>query len=291
MHTFDSQLRLLLATDLSERSDRAFDRALMLARDSRGSLIVLNVVDEALPKEIRERLSQQAHDFIQEQLSASKIPGQADVQIRIVRGRGYKTIIDQARDGDVHLVILGTHRADALIDSFVGATMDRVLRYGDRSVLVVKKKPSRLYRNILVGTDLSDASRQALEFAIRLFPEAKFTLLHTYVTPVAKSLRQNREFKKLLERSRMDLAKMAESVSEKMSKEIETSDIAVSSAFEEGVALLAITRHIENNKNDLVVVGTHGRSGWKATLLGSVTQAVLARAPCDVLAVRASHQD
>ena len=89
----------------------------------------------------------------------------------------------------------------------------------------------------------------------------------------------------------MDLAKMAESVSEKMSKEIETSDIAVSSAFEEGVALLAITRHIENNKNDLVVVGTHGRSGWKATLLGSVTQAVLARAPCDVLAVRASHQD
>ena len=136
MHAFDSQFRLLLATDLSERSDRAFDRALMLARDSRGSLIVLNVVDEALPKEIRERLSQQAHDFIQEQLSASKIPGQADVQIRIVRGRDYKTIIDQARDGDVHLVVLGTHRADALIDSFVGATMDRVLRYGDRPVLV-----------------------------------------------------------------------------------------------------------------------------------------------------------
>ena len=62
MHAFDSQLRLLLATDLSERSDRAFDRALMLARDSRGSLIVLNVVDEALPKEIRERLSQQDCD-------------------------------------------------------------------------------------------------------------------------------------------------------------------------------------------------------------------------------------
>ena len=291
MHAFDSQLRLLLATDLSERSDRAFDRALMLARDSRGSLIVLNIVDEALPKEIRERLSQQAHDFVQEQLSASKIPGQADVQIRIVRGRDYKTIIDQARDGDVHLVILGTHRADALIDSFVGATMDRVLRYGDRSVLVVKSKPRRLYRNILVATDFSDASRQALEFAIRLFPEGKFTVLYAHHKPLTKSLLQNREFEKLLERSQRDLAKMAASVSVKMSKEIETSDISVLSAFEEGFPLLAIPRHIENNKNDLVVVGTHGRSGWKAAVLGSVTQAVLVSAPCDVLAVRASHQD
>ena len=287
MHAFDSQLRLLLATDLSERSDRAFDRALMLARDNRAKLIVLNVVDEALPKEIRERLSQQAHDSTQEQLSASKIPGQADVQIRIVRGRDYKTIIDQARDGDVHLVVLGTHRADALIDSFVGATMDRVLRYGDRPVLVVKSKPRRLYRNILVGTDLSDASRQALEFAIRLFPQAKFTLLHSYFKPVAKSLRQSREFEKILEKLRADLAQMAASVSEKMSKEIETGDISVSSVIEEDLALLAIARQVENNKHDLVVVGTHGQSGWKVALLGSVTQAVLAHAPCDVLAVRA----
>ena len=84
---------------------------------------------------------------------------------------------------------------------------------------------------------------------------------------------------------------MAASVSVKMSKEIETSDISVLSAFEEGFPLLAIPRHIENNKNDLVVVGTHGRSGWKAAVLGSVTQAVLVSAPCDVLAVRASHQD
>lgn len=289
MHAFDSQLRLLLATDLSERSDRAFDRALMLARDSRGKLIVLNVVDEALPKEIRERLSQQAHDFIQEQLSASKISGQADVQIRIVQGRDYKTIIEQARDGDVHLVILGTHRADALIDGFVGATMDRVLRYGDRSVLVVKSKPRHLYRNILVGTDFSDASRQALEFAIRLFPEAKFTVLYAHHKPVAKSLRQNREFEKLLERSQRDLAEMAASVSQKMSAEIATCEISVLSAFEEGFALMAIPRHIESNKNDLLVVGAHGRSGWKVALLGSVAQAVLVSAPCDVLAVRASQ--
>lgn len=165
------------------------------------------------------------------------------------------------------------------------------MRFGDRSVLVVKDKPRHLYRNILIGTDFSDASHQALELAIRLFPDAKFTLLHSYFKPVTKSLRQSRDFEKLLKKNHMDLEKLAADVSEKMTKEIQTSDIVVSPAFEEGLPLLAIIRHSENNKYDLVVVGTHGHSGWKAALLGSVTQAVLAKVPCDVLAVRASHQD
>ena len=86
----------------------------------------------------------------------------------------------------------------------------------------------------------------------------------------------------------MVLEKLAADISEKMTKEIQTSDIVVSPAFEEGLPLLAIIRHSENNKYDLVVVGTHGHSGWKAALLGSVTQAVLAKVPCDVLAVRPS---
>lgn len=291
MHGFDTQLRLLLATDLSERSDRAFDRALMLARENRAHLIVLNVIDEALPKPITERLSKQAHSFIEEHITAAKIRGQADVEIRITRGRDYKTIIDQARDGNVHLTVLGTHRSDALIDTFVGATMDRVLRFGDRSVLVVKNKPRRAYQSILVGTDFSEMSRQALEYAIRLFPEAKFTLLHAHARPVVKSLRQNREFDKLWERRRASLDHMVERTSTRMREELGGTEVAVLPVLEEGMALLAMLRHIETDKHDLLVVGTHGRSGWKKALLGSVTQAALSRAPRDVLAVRRMQED
>ncbi|MFM9850340.1 MAG: universal stress protein [Hyphomicrobiaceae bacterium] len=291
MHGLDTQLRLLLATDLSERSDRAFDRALMLARENRAHLIVLSVIDEALPKPITERLSKQTHDFIEEHIAAAKIRGQAEVQIRIARGRDYKTIIDQARDGNVHLVILGTHRSDALIDTFVGATMDRVLRYGDRSVLVVKNKPRRAYQNILVGTDFSEMSSHALEYAIRLFPEAKFTLLHAHARPVAKSLRQDREFAKLWERRRANLTRMIERTLKRMREELGCTELALLPALEEGMALLAMIRHIETNKHDLLVVGTHGRSGWRKALLGSVTQAALSRAPSDVLAVRHAQED
>jgi nucleotide-binding universal stress UspA family protein len=281
-----TQLRLLLATDLSERSDRAFDRALMLARDNRARLIVLYVIDEALPARLARRLSKQAHDFIREQVAVAKIRDQANVEIRIVRGRDYKTIIDQARDGRVHAVVLGTHRTDALIDAFVGATMDRVLRYGPHPVLVVKSKPRSAYRNILVGTDFSTASRRALELALRLFPRARFTLLHVQGKPVPKSLTQRTLRLKLWERRHAALIKLAKSMSENVGDELGYPKLTISPALEEGEPVLAITRRIESKKHDLVVVGTHGRSGWKKALLGSVTQAVLARSRCDVLAVR-----
>ena len=291
MHGFDTQLRLLFATDLSDRSDRAFDRALMLARNNRAHLIVLNVIDEALPADIREGLSKQAHDFIQDQMTSAKISGQAEVEIRIVRGRDYQTIIDQARDGDVHLIVLGIHRADTLIDTFVGKTMDRVLSYGDRPVLVVKSKPRRAYAKILVGTDFSNASRRALQFAIRLFPTAEFTLLHVHGNPIAKSLRQNREFEKLWERRRIALTEMADGVLEHMRKEIGTGDFTIIPALHEGMPLMAIERHIETYHPDLVVVGTHGRSRFKEAFIGSFAKAVLSIARCDVLAVRPANED
>jgi nucleotide-binding universal stress UspA family protein len=286
MHSMDTQLRLLLATDLSERSDRAFGRALRLTRENRAHLIILHVIDEALPRGITERLSKQALDFMREEVASARIGGQAKIEIRIVRGRDYKTIIDQARNGGVHWVILGTHREDALIDAFVGTTMARVLRYGAHPVLVVKNKPRRAYRNILVGTDFSDASRQAFGFALRVFPRASFTLLHVHRKPAAKSMRQRTVLLRLWERRRAALDKLAEAASERVREEAGVAGFTVLPVLEEGEPVSVITSRIQNKRTDLLVLGTQGRSRWKEAILGSVTQAMLAQSPCDVLAVR-----
>lgn len=286
MHSMDTQLCLLLATDLSERSDRAFDRALTLTRQNRAHLIVLHVIDEALPRGITERLSKQALDFIREQVFTARIGAQAKMEVRIVRGRDYKTIIDQARDGRVHLVVLGTHRKDALIDLFVGTTMARVLRYGAHPVLVVKSKPRRAYRNILVGTDFSDASRCALGFAFRVFPHASFVLLHVHRKPSAKSKRQRTVLLRLRERRRAALVKLAEAASERVREEVGVAGFAVLPVIEEGEPVSVMTSRIQSTRPDLLVLGTQARFGWKEAMLGSVTQAMLAQSPCDVLAVR-----
>lgn len=291
MHGFDSQLSLVLATDLSERSDRAFDRALRLAREHRALLTIVYVIDNALPAEIGQRLHREAMDFINHQIDASKIKGHADIQVRLVRGRVHQTIIEQAKDTHAHLIILGIHRADALIDTFRGTTVERVVRLGDRSILVVKKKPMRAYRNIVVGTDLSQPSRYALELALRLFPHADVTVLHITSAPIARSMRRHKALADLGAQHQAQLLSMIEDVSAEMSRELEIKEFKLKASMEEGETVSVILRRVDAQRPDLLVVGTHGRSGVKRSMLGSVAERLLSVAPCDVLAVRARLEE
>jgi nucleotide-binding universal stress UspA family protein len=52
-----------------------------------------------------------------------------------------------------------------------------------------------------------------------------------------------------------------------------------------GVAGEALTRAAKRERADLLVIGTHGRSGVERALLGSVAAKVIGRAPCPVLTV------
>lgn len=68
-----------------------------------------------------------------------------------------------------------------------------------------------------------------------------------------------------------------------------TADLATSVAVEAGKAVApAILRYVGNRGIDLVVMGTHGRRGFRSLLIGSVAEEVMRQTPCPVLAVRQS---
>jgi len=54
----------------------------------------------------------------------------------------------------------------------------------------------------------------------------------------------------------------------------------------EGPAFLRIVRYAKENDIDLIVMGTHGRSGLAHIMIGSVAERVVRKAPCPVLTVR-----
>jgi universal stress protein A len=67
------------------------------------------------------------------------------------------------------------------------------------------------------------------------------------------------------------------------------SSIPVEHVVVEGEAVTEIDRFALENKIDLIVMGTHGRTGLARLLTGSVTEQTLRRAPCPMLVVRLSH--
>jgi len=67
-------------------------------------------------------------------------------------------------------------------------------------------------------------------------------------------------------------------------------DLDVESIVTFGDAANTIIRTAEEKSIDLIVISTHGRTGWQRFLLGSVAEKVVRLAPCPVFAVRAKGE-
>jgi nucleotide-binding universal stress UspA family protein len=126
-------------------------------------------------------------------------------------------------------------------------------------------------RNILVATDFSRCSDQAVQAALALARRlgAQLHLLH--VVPRAP------EREAALDR----LATFAEAHIE---------GVPFTAAVAAGRPAPEIVSHAEREHMDLVVVGTHGRTGLAHVVMGSVAEAVVRTAPCQVLTIRLREQ-
>jgi nucleotide-binding universal stress UspA family protein len=287
----DSQLRILFASDLTDRAVPAFDRAVLLAAANQGHLTILHVIRDDLIKDVGEVLYGAADENLQKQGAEARVRGATDTETRLVLAAHYDSaIIDESRRERAHLIVLGSHRERPLRDAVLGATMERVLRFGDRSVLVVKTAPRGSYDDIIVAVDFSVPSRDALEFAIRLFPRGRFHVLHACPTLGGGPSEWIISPETIARKHKAQLEVVVQAVAQHMRQELADADLMLTPVVDHGHPVDAAKRLIDRVKPDLVVVGTHGHSGWRHASMGSVAESFLAQTPCDVLAVRQIHE-
>ncbi|MCG8595703.1 MAG: universal stress protein [Kiloniellales bacterium] len=279
--------RILMATDLSARSDRALERALRLAADHGGEVTVVHVVDAELPASLADAQAQAAKQAIREHIATLTAAEGLQVSAEVVFGRAYLGILDMSEKMDAELILLGLHREDAFRDMFRGTTAERVIRAGDVPVLLVKERASGPYQRIMVGVDFSVYSRRAVEFAVGFAPTARFHLVHAYDVPFKGFLHGQDTRREISKQHETQFQNMVE---EEMAAFLSTLDAKtpeLERIMEHGVVREVIHRQVDRLKPDLLVVGTHGRTGVAHALLGSVAENLLREPPCDVLAVNA----
>ncbi len=141
---------------------------------------------------------------------------------------------------------------------------------------------------ILVPTDFSEYSRQALSYAEMLAKtfEAKIVLVHVIDT-VSYVVSESVQWTDVSAR----LEGIVQPMIEGLIREAEKRGVAVESKLSQGVPYDQIVKTAENVNADLVVMGTHGRTGIPHVLLGSVAERVVRLAPCPVLTVRSRGRD
>ncbi len=142
------------------------------------------------------------------------------------------------------------------------------------------------FKKILVPTDFSayakDAARLAIELAKRF--EATLSFVHVfqsvaYVLPEGYMLYSAPQLGEILD----DLDKL---LSAEKSAAQSAGASHVDGDLVEGVPATEIVRYAREKGCDLIVMGTHGRTGIKHALLGSIAEKVVRSADCPVLIVR-----
>jgi nucleotide-binding universal stress UspA family protein len=143
----------------------------------------------------------------------------------------------------------------------------------------------REIRKILVPTDFSAHADIAAEFAVGLAQKfgAEICFLHvydipTYVLPDGAILPAPDVVGNLIS----DVEDNLERVRARYAAE----GVRVSVEMRQGVPLPQIVKFAQDYESDLIVMGTHGRTGIEHFLIGSVAEKVVRKAPCPVLTVR-----
>lgn len=221
--------------------------------------------------------------------------GRTDVQVLhagVEAPRAAEGLIRYARVQGADLLVVGRHGQDRPGEPSMGSTVLHLLREADLPLLVVvAEAAANPYARPVVAIDLSDASRQVVELALALLPEPPPTLsiVHALHVPFegalswgaapggAAALREDaaREARSRVERFVESLRPLAASA-----------DVAVA----EGETSLAVMREAVRRAADLVLVGTHARSGLSHAIFGSVAEWIVAAAPCDVAVTRPTRR-
>jgi nucleotide-binding universal stress UspA family protein len=126
----DSGLRrILVASDLTAYSDRAFDRAVMLAGDNGAAVHFLHAVDpnllsvSYLRRDIRE-----AQALLEHEVRDSGIDNRIDVSINVATGDADKLVVEEARVMQADLIVMGLSHDATLTGMVRGTTIDKVVR-------------------------------------------------------------------------------------------------------------------------------------------------------------------
>ena len=151
---------------------------------------------------------------------------------------------------------------------------------------------------ILIATDGSDFSRQAIEKACEMLANSKNNLIeiisvseevaHPVGEPFAVSTEYIQEMEKI---GRAQATKFASEAEEIIRGGFADSSVQVTTKIVKGSAGRAIVEEAESWGADLIVVGSHGYGFWGRTFLGSTSDKVIHHAHCSVLVVRKKSDD
>jgi len=266
--------KILACTDGSAEGQQAVFAALELARACGCQVQAVRVVEivpefEAVAPDLRSCLEAEIH------VSMGAVKARAaelgvSIEPRVIHCQSpHRAIVAEAQRVGADLIVIGRHGRTGLTRLLMGNVTARVIGFSPVSVLVVPEGMALGFKRLLIAADGSPFSAVAWDVALAMAKQADSRLLGLSAA-----------------REEGDIAE-AQALVHQM----------LLAANQEGVAFQgfspqgqqpddAIVQEALRQGADLIIMGSHGRTGFQKLLMGSVTERVIGQAPCPVLVVK-----
>lgn len=240
-----------------------------------------------------ERWRDQGERILEDALEVADDAG-VDLETILEHGTPHSTILEYIVDQDVDHVVMGSHGESPIVRPFLGHVSEAVVRRASVSTTIVPEPDSALRERdlpgrILVPVDGSEQSLAALEYATTLFPDGRFTLLHTITFPfdTEPGAIEGTYLEPLVD----DLTEQGEGILEDALEVVADESVVVETELQFGEPARTIEKLAQQADFDQVIMGSHGRSLPSRIITGSVAETVSRRATNPVTLVRGAFTE
>lgn len=281
--------KILVATDFSKSSDNLIKNAIDICKIFESGIILIHV----LPKDIKnEKVISLIKNAAETQLNQIKerIKNEGiKVDEPIIKfGTHFDEIIKTANKEAVNMIMIGAGEKLKKDVFKLGTTAEKLVRRSDKPVLVVKKNSEfKNIKRILCPVDFSEESKLALNNSINIARRYNSRL---YILSVSEP--SNLGYKGL----KLQLENIDELNRKEHEKELETFlkdfnliEVNWKSIVKTGDPAKIILKTIKKKDNDLLVMGSSGKSSIHRMIMGSVTEKVIREVPCSFLTLKTEN--
>jgi nucleotide-binding universal stress UspA family protein len=301
---------ILVPIDFSKISIQAIETAMQLARRFGATIHLAHVrqfdyagdfaapVPPMVPFSFMPYEQNRERSVLKELNALAREYGVSSAMCHVLGGAPpFDEICRVAQQIPADLVVMPTHGRTGLKHVFLGSTAERVVQHSPCPVLVTRgkalqsKSGSRFtIKTILVPVDFSSCSREGLRYAIGSANDfgASIILLHaTYLGYIYSS-----EGTALYDIPALQQAarKDADRQMRNLVRSVNFGGVKFETVFTEGSPVLDICAFAKDHDVDVIITSTHGLTGFKHVLIGSIAEQVVRHAPCSVLVVPSHPQ-
>ena len=293
--------KILVPLDGSELAERALEPASALARLVNGELLLMAVaVPEIIVAEygtvnvyhLGQALDRSHHELLGylQSVQQSIADSRCTVRVAVKDGDPASAIVDIVVEESTDLIVMSTHGRSGFTRWMMGSITTKVLHKAPCPVLAVRS--AEPISRVLITLDGSELAEQALEpgFEVAKRLGAQVTLLTVQVESEIdfagiKQLEQvekglgKREQQRIYERDEQYLKNIADHYEA-------INGLKTQISVADGPVAQAILHFADEWGADLIVMATHGRTGLRRWVYGSVTDKILGGAHCAMMIIR-----